>query len=134
MWCKISGKPQLVTTREKVELLLNVKNLSLGKLANAIGERKQTIAYRLDKPDASQDETFWPRMAAELGVSAKTLLDEAEELPEWAMTNNVRASRLPVGGNLLDMLFEILEDPEESPERKKTARETIRLWLRDFLH
>ena len=131
----MSVKPQLVTTKEKVNTLLKAKRLSLSKLATELGERKQTVAYRLDKPDSPTDETFWPRMAAKLGVSQDVLLKEEEQLPDWAFASGSTVqSRLPVHSSLLDMLFDILENPNEPNERKETARATIRLWLQDFIH
>ena len=124
----------LVTTKEKVDRLLLAKRLSLTRLAHEIGERKQTIAYRLEKPDAARDETFWPRIAAKLGVSVNTLLDNDEELPAWAMGEaGPTQSRLPVSNDLLEFLMDTIQNPSETAERKEVAKSTIRMWLRDFL-
>lgn len=113
-----------------------VKRLSLSQLARETGERKQTVAYRLDKPDASRDETFWPRIAAKLGVSVDMLLDDRQELPDWALSATPGAmppSRLPISADLLDFLMDTLQSPDESLERKSVARSTIKMWLQDFL-
>lgn len=124
-----------MTTREKVERLLDVKRLSLSRLAREIGESKQNVSYWLDKPDSPRDETAWPKIAAKLGVSTSVLLNENESLPEWVTSApSSTLSRLPVQASLLDMLLEIIESPDEAPERKATAKDTIRTWLKDFIH
>lgn len=121
-----------VNTREKVEHLLARKRLSLSGLARNIGERKQTVAYWLDNPDAPRDKDAWTKIGVQLGVAPDILTDDNKDLPEWATTSDT-GPRLPVNQFLLDMLLRVLEDPSSSAEDKESAKATIRLWLRDFI-
>src|SRR3954464_3204548 len=104
-----------VNTKEKVEVLLDRKGMSMSRLARSVGEAKQTVHYWLEHPEAPREgDDAWGKIARKLGVSPQVLLDDSMPLPE----DEGPAPRLPVNANLLDMLFRVLENPEASPEDK----------------
>ena len=122
-----------MTTREKIERVLFVRRMSVSGLARAIGTSKQNLNYWLDKPDAPRNPAVWDQIAGTLGVQKSILLDPLKELPEEFLGQPGVPYRttLPLGENLLDLLLDILQNPEETTERKEVARATIRQWLRE---
>lgn len=119
----------LVSPREKVERILYERKLSVAWLAREIGESRQTVFNWLNKPQSPSDPDAWRRVADALDVSVKQLLDPAEPLPEPFFVKEQRREYglpLPAAENILEILIEILESPDEPPERKQIAKNALR--------
>lgn len=110
--------------REKVETVLQAKGRSISWLARELGLSSPSLLYRwLDEEVKPRDGNVWSRIADILDVDEDDLKDPLKEMgyPKQDFR----------GSHLVDLLLDVIENPNTSEDNKKVARYTIHQMLKD---
>lgn len=104
-----------------VGVLARQRGTSIPKLADKLGVARQTMYNRLRDPESARDPLFWDRLARELKVTTEELMNPPAELGP--------SRSLEIGHEFLDLLLDVLENPNERPSRKAAVRAHLHQWV-----
>lgn len=106
-------------------MVMQFRGMNPSRLATRIGmaRQKQTVYSRILKPESSRDPDFWPRVAAQLGVTMEQLAG-IEPLPWDIVTSSPRKASHGLAP-ALELLMDTLEDPATTTDQKEAARTAI---------
>jgi len=112
----------MATVEAFVGVLAKKAGTSIPKLATKLGVARQTMYNRLREPDSARDPLFWDRVARELKVTVEELMVPPADLAP-------SSRNMQIGHDFLDLLLDVLENPNEKPTRKAAVRAHLHQWV-----
>jgi lambda repressor-like predicted transcriptional regulator len=112
--------------RDALLAAVRLKGWTITGLAAELDENRSTVNSWLHSrkydPARGQDRKIVERVCAVIGVPPDQI---------WT-TQEVPAMPPPVDHNILEILLDLLEDPNAPKEKKRAARSTIMNWLKNL--